>query len=104
MESGGQSQQLLICLLLLREGARPWRNPVYLSLRCELLSLEKKTLDYNGARFYVKPCFSVKAYLGEGHCSLVSRFDFLFCMDHQTRGKVTVRTDEECLHACLKRR
>jgi hypothetical protein len=50
LESGGQSQQLLVCLLPLREGAGLTRwNPVYLSWRRGQLLREKKTLDYNGA-------------------------------------------------------
>lgn len=43
---------------------RSWRNPVYLSSRCGLLR-EKKTLDYNGARFYVQSYLTSSTYNGD---------------------------------------
>lgn len=54
IRSLGVTRQILICLLLMREEAGSWRNPVYLSSRCGQLLREKKAVAYNGAHFNVQ--------------------------------------------------
>ena len=51
----GHSQQLLICLLPMCEGVGVMEEEscVFI-IRCGRLLREKKTLDYNGVRFYVQ--------------------------------------------------